>query len=91
LTDGQGNPLASDRAVTVTLDLDSLLGTAEANDIEFPNGRTVTIPAGATSVGFDVKIRGDVVFEGNETLVMKIAGCDERVHPGWQCVDDHHR
>src|SRR5690606_6637643 len=73
LTDGQGNPMASDRDVTVTLALDVDGSTAEANDLILPANMTVTIPAGSTSVNFDIQIRGDEVFEGDEILKMKIA------------------
>lgn len=50
----------------------ALAGTAEAGPDYSGPTRPVTIPAGASSVGFSVKPEDDLLVEGNETIVLAL-------------------
>ena len=61
---------ALDQAVTV--DVDSTLGSAEADDLVTVD-ETVTIPAGSTTVPVNATVNGDTTFETNETFNLTLS------------------
>jgi hypothetical protein len=64
---------AADIPLTVLFQTAADTAVAPADYIPIPDG-TLTIPAGATSGTITVRVRGDAVFEGNETFFVNITG-----------------
>jgi hypothetical protein len=64
--------LSSPSAVTVTVNYQTLAGTASSRDFQATSG-TLTFAAGETSKSVTVNIVGDLVKENNETLSLRLS------------------
>ncbi|MFA6985157.1 MAG: Calx-beta domain-containing protein [Arenimonas sp.] len=64
--------LSQASANPVTFNVRTSSGTATTSDYVSRTGVPVTIPAGSTSASFDVSIKGDTVFESDETFYLML-------------------
>ncbi|MEV6493050.1 Calx-beta domain-containing protein, partial [Actinoplanes sp. NPDC051633] len=60
-------------------------GTATQDDFATPTG-TLTIPANATTGKIDLTVKNDVVYEPNETVILKVALDPAEIHAGGPAV-----